>query len=115
MVEVTELTEPIAAIYREAIASHTWPEPFKLEYHLPIEKVPLPESCDDLRNLGLTRYLSKRLEWILIQWLWPYIEPHLNLDQLGGQKGCSTTHYLISNLWILSSNPFSTLKEGQAL
>ena len=47
-----ELTAPVAAIYREAIASHTWPEPFKKEYHLPINKVPLPKSEDDLRNLG---------------------------------------------------------------
>ena len=70
-----ELTAPVAAIYREAIASHTWPEPFKKEYHLPINKVPIPQTEDDLRNLGLTPFLSKRLEWFLIQWIWPYISP----------------------------------------
>ena len=93
-----ELTAPVAAIYREAIASHTWPEPFKKEYHLPINKVPLPKSEDDLRNLGLTPFLSKRLEWFLIKWIWPYIAPHLDTDQLGGLPGCSVEHYLIQML-----------------
>ena len=49
----------------------TWPKPFKKEYHLPIKKVPQPQSEDDLRNLGFTPFLSKRLEWFLIQWIWP--------------------------------------------
>ena len=93
-----ELTAPIAAIYREAIATHTWPEPYKKEYHLPIKKVPIPQSEDDLRNLGLTPFFSKRLEWFLIQWLWPYISGHIDLDQLGGLPGCSVNHYLVQML-----------------
>ena len=87
-----EFTAPIAAIYTEAISTHTWPKPFKKEYHLPINKVPIPKSEDDLRNLGLTPFLSKRLEWFLIQWIWPFIAPHLDLDQLGGLPGCSVEH-----------------------
>ena len=55
-----EFTAPIAAIYREAVASYTWPESFKKEYHLPLNKVPVPQSEDDL--LGLTPFISKRLE-----------------------------------------------------
>ena len=93
-----ELTTPVAAIYREAIATHTWPQPYKKEYHLPISKVPLPKSEDDLRNLGLTPFFSKRLEWFLIQWIWPFIEPHIDPDQLGGLPGCSVEHYLIQML-----------------
>ena len=64
-----ELTAPVAAIYREAIATHCWPKAFKKEYHLPINKVPIPQSEDDLRNLGLTPFFSKHLEWFLIQWI----------------------------------------------
>ena len=99
-----ELTAPIAAIYREAVATHTWPRSYKKEYHLPINKVPLPKSEDDLRNLGLTPFLSKRLEWFLIQWIWPYIEPHIDLDQLGGLPGCSVNHYLIQMLDFIQMN-----------
>ena len=61
-----ELTAHIAAIYREAVATHTWPESYKKEYHIPINKVPTRESEDDLRNLGLTPFFCKRLEWFLI-------------------------------------------------
>ena len=93
-----ELTTPIAAIYREAINTHTWPQSYKMEYHLPIIKVPNPESEDDLRNLGLTPFFSKRLEWFLIEWIWPFISPHLDLDQLGGIPGCFVNHYLIQML-----------------
>ena len=99
-----ELTAPIAAIYRQAIASHCWPAPFKKEYHLPISKVPIPQSEDDLRNLGLTAFFSKRLEYLLIQWIWPYISPHIDMDQLGGIPGCSVNHYLIQMLDFIQKN-----------
>ena len=110
-----ELTLPVAAIYREAIASHTWPKPFKKEYHLPMSKVPVPKSEDDLRNLGLTPFLSKRLEWFLIQWIWPYIAPHLDLDQLGGLPGCSVEHYLIQMLDFIYKNLDKNYKEPTAV
>lgn len=90
-----ELTAPVAALYRAAIETHSWPNSYKKEYHLPIGKVPHPESEDDLRNLGLTPFFSKRLEWLLIKWLWPYISPHIDIDQLGGLPDCSVNHYLI--------------------
>ena len=90
-----ELTSPVAAIYREAIETHSWPRSYKKEYHLPINKIPSPQSEDDLRNLGLTPFFSKRLEWFLIQWIWPYINHHIDLDQLGGLPGCSVEHYLV--------------------
>ena len=110
-----ELTVPVAAIYREAIASHTWPKPFKKEYHIPINKVPQPKSEDDLRNLGLTPFLSKRLEWFLIQWIWPYIAPHIDLDQLGGLPGCSVEHYLILMLDFIHKNLDKSHKEPTAV
>ena len=110
-----ELTTPIAAIYREAIASHTWPVPFKKEYHLPINKVPQPKSEDDLRNLGLTPFFSKRLEWFVIQWIWPYIAPHIDLDQLGGLPGCSVEHYLILMLDFIHKNLDKNHKEPTAV
>ena len=93
-----EFTAPVAAIYREAISTHSWPSPYKQELHIPINKVPSPKSEDDLRNLGLTAFFSKRLEWLLIQWIWPFISPHIDVDQLGGLPGCSASHYLIQML-----------------
>ena len=71
---------------------------------MPINKVPVPQSEDDLRNLGLTPFFSKRLEWILIKWIWPYISPHIDLDQLGGLPGCSVDHYLTQMLQFIHEN-----------
>ena len=110
-----EFTAPVAAIYREAIATHSWPKSFKKEFHLPINKVPLPKSEDDLRNLGLTPFLSKRLEWFLIQWIWPYIAPHLDIDQLGGLPGCSVEHYLVQMLDFIHRNLDNNYKEPTAV
>ena len=89
-----EFTRPISEIIRASIKYHEWPEAFKQEYHLPIKKIPIPTSEDDLRGLGLTQFISKRLEMVLINWIWPYIYPHIDTAQLGGVPGCSVVHYL---------------------
>ena len=97
-----ELVAPVAAIYREAICSHEWPECYKQERHLPIKKKQEPESEDDIRTLGLTAFFSKRLEAILIKWIWPFILPHLSKDQMGGIPESSVVHYLTRMIhWIL--------------
>ena len=110
-----ELTAPIAAIFRESIATHTWPDAYKKEFHLPINKIPQPQSEDDLRNLGLTPFISKRLEWFLIKWIWPYVEPHLDHDQLGGLPGCSVDHYLVLMLDFITKNIDKSCKEPTAV
>ena len=93
---------PVAAIYRESVSSHQWPQCYKQERHLPIKKKQDPINEDDLRTLGLTVFFSKRLEAFLIRWIWPYILPHLSKDQMGGIPGSSVVHYLIRMIhWIL--------------
>ena len=97
-----ELVAPVAAIFREAVASHEWPQCYKQERHLPIKKKQEPITEDDIRTLGLTAFFSKRLEALLIKWIWPYILPHLSMDQMGGIPGSSVVHYLTKMLhWIL--------------
>ena len=91
-----EFTAPIANIIRASIEAHEWPDSFKNEYHIPIKKIPGPMSEDDLRGLGLTQFISKRLEMVLINWIWPYIYPHIDVAQLGGVPGCSVVHYLVN-------------------
>ena len=53
-----ELVAPVAAIYREAINTHEWPQCYKQEQHLPIKKILSPETEDDIRTLGLTPFFS---------------------------------------------------------
>ena len=59
-----------------------------------IPKCPRPETKDDMRKLGRSPFVSKGLEWILVEWLWPYLGGFVSRDQLGGRKACSTNHYL---------------------
>ena len=40
----------------------------------------------------------------MLDWIWPYIQPHLDPDQMGGRPGCSVEHYIIKMVqFILSS------------
>ena len=66
----------------------------KCEHHILAHKIPHPITLDDMRSLGLTRNISKGMEWILLVRIFPYIAPYIAIDQLGGEKGCSTTDYL---------------------
>ena len=45
-----EFASPVTAILWESVQSHTWPDVYKKEYHLPLKKVPEPETEDHLRE-----------------------------------------------------------------
>ena len=96
-----EFSSPITAILREAVESHTWPDIYKKEYHLPLKKVPAPETEDQLRGIGMTAWISKQLERLLLDWIWPYLQPHLDPDQMGGEKGALLN--TISSRWYILS------------
>ena len=99
-----EFAAPVTAIIKDAIENHTWPAIYKKEYHIPLKKIPNPQSEDDVRGLGLTSWVSKQLERVVLNWIWPYVRPHINHDQMGGLPGCSVEHYIIKMIqFILSS------------
>ena len=54
-----EFTTPITAILKQTVETHSWPQSFKKEYHLRIPKIPLPQTEDDIRGIGLTCWISK--------------------------------------------------------
>ena len=111
-----EFCTPITAIFNKTFSTHQWPASYKTEYGVPISKIPIPESEDDLRSIGLTPYLSKRMEKLLIKWIWKYISPHIGLDQLGGLPGCSVTHYIIRMMdFILRNLDDSSKNPGAVL
>ena len=48
--------------------------------------------------------MSKQLERFLLNWIWPYVKPHMDPDQLGGLPGTSVEHYIIKMVdFILSA------------
>ena len=62
--------------------------------HVPIKKIPNPLSEDDIRGIGLTVWVSKQLERLVLNWIWPYVRPHMDKDQIKGVPGCSIEHYI---------------------
>ena len=40
----------------------------------------------------------------MLNWIWPYLRPHIDPDQMGGMPGCSIEHYIIKTVdFILKS------------
>ena len=83
--------------------SGQWPSHWKLEHVIPIGKVQIPETEDDLRPISLTPFFSKVAEHFVAKWLLDYVGDKLDFRQYGGLKGNSISHYVIELLnFILS-------------
>ena len=99
-----ELAKPVSFIFNSISKSGIYPKQWLSEFVTPIPKVSPPESEDDLRNISLTADLSKTYEYILAEWLKPYIMKRIDPGQCGGLHGHSTTHYLIMLYNFILSN-----------
>ena len=75
-----ELALPVSVIIKEAVNSHSWPEIYKKEYHIPLKKCPGPKSESELRGIGLTSFINKQLERYLLNWIWPFVRPDIDPD-----------------------------------
>ena len=48
--------------------------------------------------------MSKQLERYVLNWIWPFVQPHIDPDQMGGVPGCSIEHYIVKMVnFILTS------------
>ena len=90
-----ELATPVSKIINQISRTGEWPKQWKLEHIVPIGKVPMPESEDDLRPISLTAFFSKVTEHFVVMWLMGFIKDKIDFRQYGGLKGNSITHYLI--------------------
>ena len=98
-----ELAKPVGRIINRISSTGSWPEQWKLEHVVPIGKIPMPESEDDLRPISLTSFFSKVTEHFVVMWLMDIIKDKIDFRQYGGLKGNFITHYLIEFLnFILS-------------
>ena len=88
----------IMKIFNKITESCEFPEGWKIEHQIVIQKEPCPNSEDQLRNISKTAFLSKTYESFIVDWLMPYVKPHLDPNQHGGLKGSSVTHYLVKLL-----------------
>jgi len=90
-----DLALPVSSIVNNIASTGEWPNPWKLEHVVPISKVPVPETEDDLRPISLTSFFSKVTERFVVRWLMTFIKDKIDFRQYGGLKGNSITHYLI--------------------
>ena len=86
------LSDPICKIFNSITVSSKWPDSWKIEYVTIIPKCSSPESEADCRNISCTNFLSKVYERFVLKWCQDHVMPKNN--QFGGQKGCSTNHFL---------------------
>ena len=89
------LATPVGKPLRKIVKTGEWPRQWKLEHIVPIGKVPMPETEDDLRPISLTPFFSKVTEHFVVMWLMEFIKDKIDFRQYGGLKGNSITHYLI--------------------
>ena len=93
-----ELASPVSRIINNILVSGEWPSHWKIEHIVPIPKVTSPADENDLRPISLTPFLSKVTEKFIVKWLLEYIGHKIDFRQYGGQKGNSTSHYIIEFL-----------------
>ena len=103
-----ELALPVSKIVNSISSTGEWPKQWKLEHIVPIGKIPLPESEDDLRPISLTAFFSKVCEHFVVMWLLDYIKDKIDFRQYGGFKGNSITHYIIEFINFILSCQDST-------
>ena len=103
-----ELAFPIHKIINNIVKSGEWPKQWKLEHVVPIAKVAMPATEDDLRPISLTPFFSKVTEHFIVMWLLDYIGDKIDFRQYGGLKGNSITHYIIEFINFILSCQDST-------
>ena len=103
-----ELAKPVGRLINRISTTGEWPNQWKLEHVVPIGKVPMPESEDELRPISLTPFFSKVTESFVVMWLMDFIEDKIDFRQYGGLKGNSITHYLIEFINFILSCQDST-------
>ena len=110
-----ELTKPAEIIFNKIVKTCTWPNRWKEEQGIPLNKVKpdQPESESDLKVISLIPFLSKTLEKIVMDWLLHFVGSKMDWSQFGGTKGSSINHYLIDMIIFIHYN--QDIKEPKAV
>ena len=90
-----ELSVPLTHIINTCLANHHYPDAWKQELVVPVEKVPNPSQLKDLRKIALTSEFSLIFEGFMKDWILHDVQPKIDRSQFGNQKGSSTEHLLV--------------------
>ena len=108
-----EIARPAAQIFRKIAKTGKWPNRWKMEHGIPLKKTSEPKSENEVRIISLTPFLSKIFERVVADWLLKFISDKLDINQYGGRKGSSTSHYLIDFISFILYN--QDLPESEAV
>ena len=89
-----EIAEPITDIFNSITHTGEYPRQWVQEFVTPVNKIPFPETEDDLRPISITADLSRDYNKFIPDWLMFNIKDRIDPGQMG-VKGSSTLHYLI--------------------
>ena len=87
---------PVVDIFNSISVTKEWPRPWQIEYQTCIPKTGCPVDLGECRNISCTSYLSKVYELFVLQEARKYVK--LSGNQYGGERGVSTTHFLV-DVW----------------
>ena len=103
---------PAARIMNNIAQTGEWPEQYKTEWGVPLEKTKPAADESQTRLISCTNKMNIVLEKQVIRWLMQIVGHKLDPDQFGGQKGHSTSHYFIEMTNFILYN--QDLKDPQA-
>ncbi|XP_071954169.1 uncharacterized protein [Antedon mediterranea] len=90
-----ELAPPLTEIFNLCLKSHVFPSVWKRAAITPIPKSSKACSPDEYRPISITPLFGRIFESFIAEWISKDFQPHLDPQQFGNSKGCSTTHYLV--------------------
>ena len=90
-----DLAPPLTNIINSCLSKYQYPQLWKHEWVIPVEKIPNPEKLKDLRKISLTSEFSLIFEGVIKDWLMEDISPNIDKAQYGNQKGTGTEHLMV--------------------
>ena len=106
------LATPAARIMNNMLRTGDWPSQYKTEWGVPIQKTKPAQDESQTRIISCSNKMNIVFEKQIVFWLMKYVGHKLDPDQFGGQKGSSTSHYLIEMTNFILYN--QDLKDPQA-
>ena len=89
------IAEPLTHIYNASMRRGEYPKIYKFEVCTPVQKVNMPESVSQLRNISGLLNFDKIYEKLIAQMMIADMELKMDPSQYGNSKGVSIQHYLI--------------------
>jgi len=81
-----ELANTLSKLCNNILQSTIWPQQWKVEYVIPIGKIPSPEREDDLRPISLTAFSERSLSNLLSCGCWSLLKTNWTSDSMEGRR-----------------------------